>query len=225
MILIDVGIHLFFKRVRISNRDNNIIYCEKKSYSGIGEKPTGGVLEMKVIKFNLNRGTDVFGRNASVYVQASYETTYDKKVYVSHNKTCDEVAEVYLNHTFEIKLIDGGILKLQIFDRHRAVDTIQSLGDGVLFAESDEIKLQEWISNGRFEGEIFLFRPGHARTKDSKTPSVQLAVKIKYPNPPTKSHPFQQLHDEPFDEHAEGVTLYTEEDRKRIFKCLLREEQ
>ena len=193
LILRDVFIHAFHKRVRISNLDNTISYDEEKNCAGVGEKPTGGVLEMKIIKFNLERGKSLFGRTANIYVQA----TYGKKVYGSENKMCDETKKdkdgaIFLNHTFDIKLIDGGKLKLQIFDRHCSGGSSgESFGDGVLFAESDVNDLKVWISNGRFEGTIPLYRPGHTRIDgpDVKTPIIQVAAKIKYPVPQTQSRP------------------------------------
>ena len=184
LIFWDIIIHAFYKRVRISNRDNNIIYDEETKQSGVGEKTTGGVLEMKIIKFNLKRGSGLFGCIPNVYFQA----TYGQEVHVSDNKMYDQEL-VFLSHTFEIKLIDNGKLKLQIFDRHCNGCPGESGGESVLFAESDENDLKEWIANGRFEDVIYLYQPGHARTSVEKTPFVQLAVKIKYPNPQSKSHP------------------------------------
>ena len=189
LILRDVFIHAFKKRVRISNRDNNIIYHEEKKHSDVGEKHTGGVLEMKIIKFNLQRGVGLFGRTADVYFRA----TYGKEIHVSDNKSYDQ-ADVFLNHTFKFKLVDSGKLKLQIFDRHCSsrYASGESLGDSVLFAESDENDLKEWIANGRFEDILPLYLPGPKKNRPVDTkglPWVQLAVKITYPNPPTKSHP------------------------------------
>ena len=182
LILRDVIVHTWNKRVRISNRNNHIIYDESKGPVRVDEKFTGGDLEMEIIEFALERGKGPFSRTANVYVQA----TYGNDVQQSDHRQCDH-ATVFLNHTFEFKLIENGKLKLQIFDYYYNGDTNgERAGDSVLFAESDEDDVKKWIANRRYEGYLTLYQPGHTRTVGAK---VKLAVKIKYEKQQPKSHP------------------------------------